>query len=221
MASPNGRGSLLIVALLVAGVFFLITHANTGHGNAPGHAEASSNPNNDAPLPPETFILQPLSIAPSTRGNANRSERRGSKKAAATVARAAARTSGTSAQTPSGSTTTSSVQDTYSVTATRDTTTTTWPVETPDSRALPRDLAPSAIHCGYSLIWPLPVIRYLVVVNSRRPIGPRGVQLLGADADLGAEAELLAIGEAGRSVDDHGGGVDFALKAQGGVPDRA
>jgi hypothetical protein len=37
-----------------------------------------------------------------------------------------------------------------------------------------------------------------------------GVELLGADADLGAEAELLAVDEAGRGVDEDGGRVDLA-----------
>ena len=40
-----------------------------------------------------------------------------------------------------------------------------------------------------------------------------GVQLLGRDADLGPEAELTAIDEAGRRVDQHGGGIDLADKA--------
>ena len=43
------------------------------------------------------------------------------------------------------------------------------------------------------------------------------MQLLGADADLGTEPELLAVGEAGRRVDDDGGGVDLAGEALGGV----
>ena len=46
--------------------------------------------------------------------------------------------------------------------------------------------------------------------------GAAGVELLGADADLGSEAELLAIGESGRGVDDHCGGVDLAGEAVGG-----
>ena len=37
---------------------------------------------------------------------------------------------------------------------------------------------------------------------------PAGVQLLGGDADLGAEAELAAVGEPGRRVDHDRGGVD-------------
>ena len=42
-----------------------------------------------------------------------------------------------------------------------------------------------------------------------------GVQLLGRDADLGAEAELAAVGEAGARVDHDGGRVDL-----GGEPAR-
>ena len=34
------------------------------------------------------------------------------------------------------------------------------------------------------------------------------VQLVGGDADLGAEAELAAVGELRRGVDHHDGGVD-------------
>ena len=48
--------------------------------------------------------------------------------------------------------------------------------------------------------------------------GAAGVQLLGGDADLGAEAELLAVDEPGRRVDEHGGGVDLA--APSGRPRR-
>lgn len=39
------------------------------------------------------------------------------------------------------------------------------------------------------------------------------VELLGADADLRAEAELEAVGEARRGVDVDGGGVDLIEKA--------
>ena len=40
-----------------------------------------------------------------------------------------------------------------------------------------------------------------------------GVQLLGADPDLGAEAELAAVGEPGRGVDQHRGRVDLGHEA--------
>ncbi len=49
-----------------------------------------------------------------------------------------------------------------------------------------------------------------------QPHGAAGVELLGADADLGAEAELLAVDEPGRGVDQDGGGVDLAGEAVGG-----
>ena len=39
--------------------------------------------------------------------------------------------------------------------------------------------------------------------------GAPGVELLGGDADLGAEAELLAVDEPGGGVHEHGGGVDL------------
>src|SRR6478609_3617947 len=42
-----------------------------------------------------------------------------------------------------------------------------------------------------------------------QPHGAAGVQLLGRDADLGAEAELPAVGEAGRGVDQDAGRVDL------------
>jgi len=41
------------------------------------------------------------------------------------------------------------------------------------------------------------------------------VELGGGDADLGAEAELVAVGEAGGGVDQHGAGVDLADKPLG------
>ena len=41
------------------------------------------------------------------------------------------------------------------------------------------------------------------------------MQLVIRDADLGAEAELEAVGEAGGGVDHHRGGIDFAQEAHG------
>src|SRR5699024_6694158 len=41
----------------------------------------------------------------------------------------------------------------------------------------------------------------------RQPHGPAGMELLGGDADLGPEAELGAVGEAGRGVGHHHRGV--------------
>src|SRR5699024_9400283 len=41
------------------------------------------------------------------------------------------------------------------------------------------------------------------------PHGAAGVELLGGDADLGAEAELAAVGEAGGGVGHHHGRVDL------------
>ena len=64
--------------------------------------------------------------------------------------------------------------------------------------------------------WPSPVTTYLVDVISGSPIGPAGVQLLGADADLGAEAELAAVGEPGRGVDQHRRRVDRGGEPPGG-----
>src|SRR5438067_9252892 len=45
---------------------------------------------------------------------------------------------------------------------------------------------------------------------------PPGVELLGGDADLGPEAELLAVGESGGGVDGDGARVDGADEASGG-----
>ena len=50
-----------------------------------------------------------------------------------------------------------------------------------------------------------------------QPHGAAGVELLGGDADLGAEAELGAVDEAGGGVDDDGGGVDLAAEPLGGA----
>ncbi len=44
--------------------------------------------------------------------------------------------------------------------------------------------------------------------SARAAHGPPGVELLGGDADLGAEAELAAVGEPGRGVDRHRRRVD-------------
>ena len=45
--------------------------------------------------------------------------------------------------------------------------------------------------------------------------GAAGVELVGADADLGAQAVLAAVGEAGRGVDHHAGGIDGGDEAVG------
>src|SRR4051812_4488703 len=47
----------------------------------------------------------------------------------------------------------------------------------------------------------------------REAHGTAGVQLLGGDADLGAQAELGAVGPAGRGVDDDDRGVDLRDEA--------
>src|SRR5512134_1759138 len=45
-----------------------------------------------------------------------------------------------------------------------------------------------------------------------------GVQLVGGDADLGAQPVLEAVGEARRGVDHHRAGVDLAQEAHGVGP---
>src|SRR4051812_16541588 len=45
--------------------------------------------------------------------------------------------------------------------------------------------------------------------------GASCVELLGGDADLGAEAEALAVDPAGGGVYQHGGGIDLAGEAVG------
>src|SRR5712692_3424646 len=47
--------------------------------------------------------------------------------------------------------------------------------------------------------------------------GAAGMQLLGRDPDLRAEAEALAVGESGRGVHHDDGGIDVAGEAAGGV----
>ena len=42
------------------------------------------------------------------------------------------------------------------------------------------------------------------------------MELLRGDADLGAEPEFAAVHEAGRGVDDHGGGVHLGREPAGG-----
>src|SRR4051812_30680646 len=50
-----------------------------------------------------------------------------------------------------------------------------------------------------------------------QPHGTAGVQLLRADADLGAEPELLAVGEPGGCIHHDGGSVHLMGEALGGV----
>ena len=65
-------------------------------------------------------------------------------------------------------------------------------------------------------IWPSPRTTYFVVVMSARPIGPARVQARGRVADLGAEPELAAVGEARRGVDVDAGPTDAADERVGG-----
>ena len=64
-------------------------------------------------------------------------------------------------------------------------------------------------------IWPVALDDVLGGGQLAQAHRAAGVELLGADADLGAEAELLAVDEAGRGVDEHRGGVDLAGEAVG------
>src|SRR5580698_9737725 len=58
---------------------------------------------------------------------------------------------------------------------------------------------------SWALCTYLPGSLHDILVGGQLPQAhwPPGVQLLGADADLGAEAELLTVGETGRGVDHH------------------
>ena len=64
-------------------------------------------------------------------------------------------------------------------------------------------------------MWPSPVTTYLVEVSSARPMGPRACSFWVRDADLGAEAELAPVGEAGRGVDHDGRGVHLGDERPG------
>ena len=68
---------------------------------------------------------------------------------------------------------------------------------------------------GQPRVWPVPRTMYLAQVSSRRPMGPRAWSFWVRDADLGAEAELLAVDEAGRGVDHHRGRVDLGGETVG------
>ena len=57
--------------------------------------------------------------------------------------------------------------------------------------------------------WPAPRTTYLKLVSCSGPTGPAGVEAAGGDADLGAEAELAAVGELGRGVPQHDRAVDI------------
>ena len=63
-----------------------------------------------------------------------------------------------------------------------------------------------------------------MLVELAEAAGAAGVELVGADADLGAEAELAAVVEAGAGVDHHGRAVDLghelARRGQVGGDDR-
>ena len=64
---------------------------------------------------------------------------------------------------------------------------------------------------------PLPRRRYLKLVSCSTPTGPAGMHAAGRDADLGAHAELAAIGELRRGIVEHDGAVDLAT---GSAPRR-
>ena len=61
----------------------------------------------------------------------------------------------------------------------------------------------------------MPRTRYLKLVNCSTPTGPARVHLAGGDADLGAHAELAAVGELGRGVVEDDGAVDLGEEAIG------
>ena len=64
---------------------------------------------------------------------------------------------------------------------------------------------------------PVALDHVLVGAQLAQPDRAAGVELLGRVADLGAHAELAAVGEAGRRVDVDAGGVHAALERAGGV----
>ena len=64
--------------------------------------------------------------------------------------------------------------------------------------------------CAHGLICPVPRTRYLKLVSCSTPTGPRAWKPAGGDADLGAEAELAAVGELRRGVVQHDRGIDLA-----------
>ena len=68
---------------------------------------------------------------------------------------------------------------------------------------------PGQVRGSHSRIWPSPKTIHFVLVSSLQAAGAAGVELVGADADLGAQAELAAVVEAGAGVDHHGGAVDL------------
>ena len=61
----------------------------------------------------------------------------------------------------------------------------------------------------YSRTWPSPKTIHLVRGQLAEAAGAAGVELVGADADLGAQAELAAVVETGAGVDHHGRAVDL------------
>ena len=63
----------------------------------------------------------------------------------------------------------------------------------------------------------MPVTMYFVVVSSRQPHGPAGVQFLSTYADLGAKTELLTVGEARRRIDHYRGCVNLSGEPLGGL----
>ncbi len=68
---------------------------------------------------------------------------------------------------------------------------------------------------GHVRTWPVPVTTYRIGGELAQAHRAPGVELLGRDADLGAEAELAAVDEAGRGVDHHGGGVHLGGEPAG------
>ena len=65
--------------------------------------------------------------------------------------------------------------------------------------------------------WPSPSTRYLIRAQLAQADRPAGVELLRRVADLGAHAELAAVGEARRGVDVDAGRVDAALERARGA----
>jgi hypothetical protein len=62
-----------------------------------------------------------------------------------------------------------------------------------------------------------PIDEVLVAAQLREAHGAAGVEFVGGDADLGSEAELAAVVEAGAGVVEDDGAVHLVLEAGGGA----
>lgn len=78
-------------------------------------------------------------------------------------------------------------------------------------RGVGRFIPPPSLHL------PVPVHKILVAAQLLQRHRSPGVEFVGADPDLGAEAELGPVGEARRAIPENAGAVDLELESRRGI----